>query len=151
MLLAFLLVGWNEEILSRGYHLQTLASGLNLFWGIVLSSAIFGVLHLSNPNATWSSAVGIFLAGMFLAYGYVRTHSLWLPIGLHIGWNTFEGVVFGFPVSGLKVYPLTRISVEGPELLTGGNFGPEAGLVVLPALLLGTLLVHWYPKIVRGK
>ena len=144
-LVVFIFVGWNEELLSRGYHLQTIASGLNLFWGVVISSAIFGLLHLGNPNATWVSAAGIFFAGVFLAYGYIRTKQLWLPIGLHIGWNFFEGVVFGFPVSGLAdIYKLIRIQVRGPEIWTGGAFGPEAGLIVLPALLLGALLIHLY-------
>ena len=148
-LIVFVFVGWNEELLSRGYHLQTLASGLNLVWGIVLSSAVFGLLHLGNPNATWISAAGIFLAGLFLAYGYVRTRQLWLSIGLHIGWNFFEGVVFGFPVSGLDIYPLTHIRIQGPELWTGGAFGPEAGLVVIPGLLLGSILINYYSRLTR--
>ena len=143
-LIMFIFVGWNEELLSRGYHLQTIASGLNLFWGVVISSAVFGLLHLGNPNATWVSAAGIFFAGVFLAFGYVRTKQLWLPIGLHIGWNLFEGVGFGFPVSGLDIYALTRITVHGPELWTGGAFGPEAGLIVLPALILGAFLIYLY-------
>ena len=143
-LVMFIFVGWNEELLSRGYHLQTIASGLNLFWGVIISSAVFGLLHLGNPNATWVSAAGIFFAGVFLAYGYIRTKQLWLPIGLHIGWNFCEGVVFGFPVSGLDIYALTRITVHGPEIWTGGAFGPEAGLIVLPALLLGAVLIYLY-------
>jgi membrane protease YdiL (CAAX protease family) len=142
----FVFVGWNEELLSRGYHLQTIASGLNLFWGVVISSAVFGILHLGNPNATWVSAAGIFFAGLYLAYGYTRTKQLWLPIGLHIGWNFFEGVVFGFPVSGLDIYALTRINVHGPELWTGGAFGPEAGLIVLPSLVVGGVLIWLYTK-----
>jgi len=141
---AFVFVGWNEELLSRGYHLQTIASGINLFWGVIISSAVFGLLHLGNPNATWVSAAGIFFAGLYLAYGYIRTKQLWLSIGLHIGWNFFEGVVFGFPVSGLDIYPLLRIKVHGPELWTGGAFGPEAGLIVLPSLILGALLIYLY-------
>ena len=147
----FILVGWNEELLSRGYHLQTIASGINLFWGVIISSIIFGLLHLGNPNAAWVSAAGIFFAGLFLAYGYIRTKQLWLSIGLHIGWNFFEGVVFGFPVSGLDIYPLTHISVTGPEIWTGGAFGPEAGLIVLPALALGAVLIYLYtrPRISR--
>jgi uncharacterized protein len=149
MLAVFIFVGWNEELLSRGYHLQTIASGLNLFWGVVISSAIFGLLHLWNPNATWISAAGIFFAGLFLAYGYLTTKQLWLPIGLHIGWNFFEGVVFGFPVSGLDIYRLLRISVDGPEIWTGGAFGPEAGLVVLPGLLLGAALIYAYTRFMR--
>jgi membrane protease YdiL (CAAX protease family) len=144
--LIFILVGWNEELLTRGYHLQTIASGSNLGWGIFLSSAVFGILHLGNPNATWLSAIGILFAGLFLAYGYVRTGQLWLSIGLHIGWNYFEGTVFGFPVSGLDVYRLTHITVDGPVLWTGGTFGPEAGFIVVPALLLGTGLIWAYTR-----
>ena len=140
----FVLVGWNEELFSRGYQLQNLADGLNLIWAVILSSAFFGFLHLGNPNATWVSVAGIFFAGLFLAYGYIRTGQLWLSIGLHIGWNFFEGAIFGFPVSGLDIYPLTNITVTGPELWTGGAFGPEAGLVVLPALALGAGLIYWY-------
>jgi hypothetical protein len=140
----FLFVGWNEELLSRGYHLQTIASGINLFWGVIASSAVFGILHIGNPNATWIGAAGIFFAGVFLAYGYVRTKQLWLPIGLHIGWNFFEGVGFGFPVSGLDIYALTRVEVHGPVLWTGGAFGPEAGLIVLPALIVGAILIYYY-------
>jgi hypothetical protein len=116
---------------------------------VVISSAIFGVMHLGNPNATWVSAAGIFFAGLFLAYGYLATKQLWLPIGLHIGWNFFEGVVFGFPVSGLDIYRLIRITVDGPELWTGGAFGPEAGLVLLPGLLLGVALIYVYTKLMR--
>lgn len=145
-LVIFIFVGWNEELLSRGYHLQTIASGTNLFWGVIISSSVFGLLHLGNPNATWVSAAGILFAGLFLAFGYVRTQQLWLSIGLHIGWNFFEGVVFGFPVSGLDIYPLTHIKVSGPEIWTGGAFGPEAGLIVLPALMLGSILIYFYTR-----
>lgn len=140
----FIFVAWNEELQSRGYYLQTIASGTNIFWGVIISSTIFGMLHLRNPNATWISVAGIFFAGIYLAYGYIRTKQLWLPMGLHLGWNFFEGVVFGFPVSGLDIYPLTRIQVQGPELWTGGAFGPEAGLIVIPSLILGAALIYFY-------
>jgi len=142
----FVFVGWNEELLSRGYHLQTIASGTNMFWGVLISSSVFGLAHLGNPNATWVSAVGILLAGLFLAYGYLRTGQLWLSIGLHIGWNFFEGVIFGFPVSGLDIYRLIHHQVQGPEIWTGGAFGPEAGLIVLPALAVGSVLIYFYTR-----
>jgi membrane protease YdiL (CAAX protease family) len=145
-LVVFVFVGWNEELLSRGYHLQTLASGLNVFWGMVISSSLFGLAHLGNPNATWVSAAGIFFAGVFLAYGFLRTGQLWLSIGLHIGWNFFEGVVFGFPVSGLDIYHLIRLQIQGPVIWTGGAFGPEAGLIVLPALGIGAVLIYLYTR-----
>lgn len=142
----FVVVGWNEELMSRGYHLQTIASGMGIFWGLLISSAIFGVLHLGNPNATWLSAAGILFAGLLLGYAYIRTRQLWLPIGVHIGWNFFEGVIFGFPVSGLDTYRLTLTTVDGPVLWTGGAFGPEAGLIVLPAILVAAILVRIYTR-----
>jgi membrane protease YdiL (CAAX protease family) len=146
----FLITGWQEELLSRGYHLQNIADGLNLWWGVLISSSIFALLHIANPGASWISTLGIVLAGLFLALPYILTRQLWLSIGLHIGWNFFEGVVFGFPVSGLETYRLLHHTVIGPELWTGGAFGPEAGLLVIPALLLGALLVYGYTRRIRG-
>jgi len=145
-LLIFLLVGWQEELLSRGYHLQTITSGSNLTIGVLFSSAVFGILHIFNPGASWISTLGIVLAGFFLALPYILTRQLWLSIGLHIGWNFFEGVVFGFPVSGLETFQLLRHKVTGPEIWTGGAFGPEAGLIIIPALALGSLLIFAYSK-----
>lgn len=145
-LMTFILVGWSEELLSRGYHLQNITSGLNLAWGVFLSSAIFGILHLANFNASWEGAFGIFFAGLFFAFSYLRTKQLWLPIGLHIGWNFYEGVLYGFPVSGLETYSLISTSVKGPELWTGGPFGPEGGLILVPAMILGTVLIYVYTR-----
>jgi membrane protease YdiL (CAAX protease family) len=144
--MGFTLVGWNEELLSRGYHLQNIANGIDLKWAVFISSIIFSLLHIYNPHANWISFIGIFFAGVFLASGYIQTKQLWLPIGLHIGWNFFEGVVFGFPVSGTETYKLIIAEVNGPELWTGGLFGPEAGIVILPALAIGILLVFMYSQ-----
>ena len=147
MFLGFIVVGFQEELLSRGYHLQNLAEGLNLFWGVLISSAIFAFLHLSNPNVSWAAMIGLISAGIFLAYAYVRTRKLWLSIGLHIGWNFFEGTVFGFQVSGLTGIPrLIFQTVNGPGLITGQAFGPEAGLIVLPVILLGLFAIYLYTR-----
>jgi membrane protease YdiL (CAAX protease family) len=142
----FLAVGFYEELLSRGYRLQNIEEGVGGMVAVLVSSLIFALEHLQNPNAWWGTVVGIAAAGVFLAFGYLRTRQLWLPIGLHIGWNVFEGMVFGFPVSGLNLPGLVVIQVDGPKHFTGGAFGPEAGLVLLPALLLGAFLVFWYTK-----
>jgi uncharacterized protein len=146
MLLLFLLIGWQEELLARGYWLQNLSDGINLRWGVLLSSALFALAHSANPNASWEAILGLFLSGLLLAYGYLRSGKLWLPIGLHLGWNFFEGVVFGFPVSGVFFFQLLHTQVDGPSLITGGAFGPEAGLVLLPALLLGAALIYFYTR-----
>lgn len=147
-LLIFVAVGWQEELLARGYWLQNLENGLNLTWAVIISSIFFSLGHLLNPNVTWNAVLGLILAGIFLAYGYLRTRQLWLPIGLHIGWNFFEGTILGFPVSGLTEMPqLIQQMVQGPELVTGGLFGPEAGLVMLPATALGILLILIYTRL----
>jgi hypothetical protein len=146
-LLLFAAVAWQEELLARGYWLQNLAEGMSLPWGVLISSLFFALGHLMNPNISWRAVVGLVLAGLFLAYGYLRTRQLWLPIGLHLGWNFFEGTFFGFPVSGLSDMPsLIRQTVQGPELATGGSFGPEAGLVLLPALALGIFVIYRYTR-----
>jgi membrane protease YdiL (CAAX protease family) len=142
----FILVGWYEELLSRGYWMQNLAEGLGMPLAVFISSAIFSLMHLANPSASIASVLGILAAGYFLAYPYLRTGSLWLSIGLHIGWNFFQGPIFGFPVSGLESTGLLIHSESGPDLLTGGPFGPEAGLIVLPTLALGAYFVFLFTK-----
>jgi membrane protease YdiL (CAAX protease family) len=114
--------------------------------GVLLSSAVFALAHWFNPNLDWSGLLGLFLAGLFLAYGYLRTRQLWLPIGLHLGWNFFEGTLFGFPVSGQYQYQLIRQTGTGPDLITGGAFGPEAGLILIPVLILGAAGIYWYTR-----
>jgi len=145
-LLIFVAVGFYEELLSRGYHLQNLAEGLNLPLGLFLSSASFAALHLGNPHATWISTLGILAAGFFLAYPWLRTRQLWLSFGLHAGWNFFQGQVFGFPVSGTESFHLIRHTISGPPIITGGAFGPEAGLIVLAAMLFGAGLIFFYTR-----
>ncbi len=143
-LLTSIAVGFYEELLFRGYRLQNLIEGLNLTWALVLSSAIFALAHLLNPHSSLASTLGLFGAGLFMAYAWLRTGRLWLPIGLHIGWNFFEGAVFGFPVSGLNFPGIVQQIDIGPVVITGGAFGPEAGLVMLPMLAIGGVLIWAY-------
>jgi membrane protease YdiL (CAAX protease family) len=158
----FVCVGFYEELVSRGYQLRNAAEGLNssslgprgavlLAWA--LSSAIFGYLHAANPNATILSTANVALAGLMLGCGYVLTGELAIPIGLHVTWNFFQGTVFGFPVSGLRIGGATFLSIEqgGPDLWTGGPFGPEGGLLAPAAMALGILLTALWVRLRRGR
>ena len=136
---------YKEELVDRGYMLQTIASGLNLPLAALITSIGFGMGHLANPNSSWLAATGITFGALLNVYGYVRTRQLWLPIGLHAGWNIFQRSL-GFPVSGYELSGLLKINVSGPEVWTGGAFGPEAGLLMIPVCLLGTFLVHIFTK-----
>ncbi len=149
-LAVFLLVGFYEELFARGYLFQNLNEHFNDAITLAATALVFSLGHLTNPHASLASIIGIFVAGLFLGSAYVRTRQLWLSIGLHIGWNFLLGPVFGFPVSGLDTFHLLRLNVSGPVVYTGGSFGPEAGLVLLPALVVGTLLVYLYSRD-RGK
>jgi uncharacterized protein len=157
LLLAFLnfvQVGITEEIFSRGYLLRTLAEGFHfprisarnaLIGAYLLSSCIFAVLHIFNPNASLPSTISLVAAGLFLGLGFVLTGELAIPIGLHIAWNFFQGNVFGFPVSGTgHDVSIFTINQSGPSLITGGAFGPEAGLIGIAAILIGCILTFFW-------
>jgi len=140
--LIFLAVGIFEEVLFRGILFRQLEQAIGTWLAIVASALFFGLGHRGNPGATWVSGLAIALeAGALLAASYVATRSLWMPIGLHWSWNLFEGPVWGSPVSGYPLPVLANARFPGPALLTGGAFGPEAGL---PALLFGVALGTWF-------
>ncbi|MEM6527347.1 MAG: type II CAAX endopeptidase family protein [Chloroflexota bacterium] len=158
--ITYISVGIYEEMLSRGYHLLNFAEGLNsrfigpraavlIAW--VLSSLVFGVLHYFNPESGLMSTFNISVAGLFLGLGYILTRSLAIPIGLHISWNFAQGNIFGFPVSGTSA-GATFIAIEqgGPELWTGGAFGPEKGMIGLIAIIIGMVITVVYLRIMYG-
>jgi uncharacterized protein len=137
-LVKVLCVGIYEEFLSRGYHLRNMTAGLGLTGGLVGSSAIFSLLHLTNENASVLSTLSLFVTALYFASAVLATGRLATAIGAHIGWNLCEGAVMGFPVSGDKE-PISLIGHQdsGPALWTGGLYGPEGGLLGIVASMVG--------------
>ncbi|HEX4458760.1 MAG TPA: CPBP family intramembrane glutamic endopeptidase [Polyangia bacterium] len=131
-LVAALTAAFAEEILVRGVFFRIVAESLGSLIAVALSAGIFGVLHAFNPGATLVSTLSIaFEAGVLLAAAYVYSGRLWLPIGLHFAWNFTEGGVFGASVSGHPAHGLFLSTFDGPTLLSGGAFGPEASIVAV--------------------
>lgn len=141
-----------EEALLRGYPLQAMAEVWGARGAIVVTSTMFGLLHLSNPGASVLGTVNVVAAGALLGVVYVRTASLWWATGVHLGWNWTHGFLADVPVSGLEVLdaPLYEGVPMGPEWLSGGQFGPEGSLIAT-VVLLGASAVLWRaPWLRRG-
>lgn len=133
--LVFFCIGVWEEVFYRGVVFRLLEQALGTWLALAISAVFFGFGHRTSPGATILSSVGIALgAGVPLAAMYVATRSLWAPIGWHWAWNLSEGPIWGSAVSGQGGQVLISASFHGPALLTGGPFGPEAGL---PTMVLG--------------
>jgi len=140
-LLVFLLVAaTDEELIFRGYPFQRLADALGPAVAVALFSGAFGLVHLRNPDHTWLSTLNTMLVGVPLAVAYLRTRALWLPVGIHLAWNYVQGCGLGLPVSGIRMpFSFLRAEVGGSELLTGGPYGPEGGLLATAVIVAATV------------
>ena len=143
--LLFTFAALAEEATFRGYPLQTFTRARLVLLGVLLTSVPFALGHLWNPNVvpgvTFANTV---LAGIWLAVAYLRTRSLWFPLGVHWAWNWALGSFFGLPVSGLHLVGATFLKAEdvGPAWLTGGSYGLEGGAAATVAVVL-SIVITW--------
>jgi len=141
----FFVAALAEEALFRGYPLQTLTRARLVWLGILLTSVPFAAVHLKNPNAGSILAfANTALAGVWLAVAYLRTRSLWFPLGVHWAWNWALGGLFGLPVSGITRVapnPLLVGTDLGPPWLTGAAYGIEGGIACTVALVVSTIFI----------
>jgi uncharacterized protein len=148
-----------EELLLRAIVFRIVEQAAGTSAGLVFSAVLFGLLHAINPGATPFSSAAIALeAGVLLAVAFVITRSLWLPIGIHMSWNFVQGGLFGAQVSGFAPsHSLVRTVLDGPTILTGGAFGPEAsvvsmGVCTLASIAFAVLILRrseWRPRVWR--
>lgn len=133
--------GFMEELLFRGILFRWLEQFGGSWFALALTSALFGLGHIFNPNATALSSFAIAIeAGILLGGAYMLTRSLWVPIGLHAAWNFTQGFIWDVPVSGLDQQGLVEAKLSGPEILSGGAFGLEASLI---AMVIATAAGVW--------
>lgn len=131
-----------EEVAFRGYPFQRLVDAMGAAGAIIFSSGLFGFVHLRNPHASVFSLINTVGIGILLAVAYLRTRALWLPFGLHFGWNLALGLIFGLPVSGIPQFAVVvRGSASGPGWLTGGAYGIEGGAAGTFGILAGLSVV----------
>jgi membrane protease YdiL (CAAX protease family) len=142
-----------EELMFRGYPFQRLVEGMGAIGAILVLSAMFGAVHMRNPHVSDNRWVQIFafsntlLIGIVLAIAYLRTRALWLPWGLHFGWNAALGLIYGLPVSGINQFSvIVKSKASGPEWLLGGGYGLEGGMLGTLVILLGLVYVLLFVK-----
>lgn len=149
-LVVFVIAGAAEEALFRGYPLQTLTRARLAWLGVLVTSIGFGIGHLGNPNVSKGLPfINTVLAGVWFAIAYLRTRSMWLPVGLHWSWNWIQAAVLGIPVSGNERFapdPFLHAMNAGPNWLTGGAYGLEGGVACTIALLISTVVI-WRTKL----
>lgn len=147
----YLAVAFSEELLFRGYLFQRLVQGLGVWPTQLLLALLFAGAHWGNPGMTgatrlWAS-LNIAIAAILLGLCRLRTRSLALPIGLHLGWNWTQGSLLGFAVSGLPSLGWWRPVLQGGNLwLTGGAFGLEASLPCAIVATAGCLVLALAPS-----
>jgi membrane protease YdiL (CAAX protease family) len=123
--------GFLEELLFRAVLFRMVEEWLGSWIAVVVSSFVFGFVHLMNPAGTVMGALFISVeAGLLLAAAYMLTRRLWMSVGFHVAWNYTQSAVYSGIVSGSDSAPgLLKSTIEGPTLLTGGSFGLESSLV----------------------
>ena len=144
ILFGWIIQGATEEIVTRGWLLNVLSTKYNIGVGLLISSTLFGLMHLTNPNVNYIAVINIILVGLFYGLYVIKTNDLWSVCGMHSAWNFAQGNIFGFEVSGLDVSvgSLIDLNLVGNNVITGGAFGPEAGIIATFILLvsIGILL-----------
>lgn len=142
--LIYVIVAFVEEAMSRGYFLSVFMEKYSPLMSVLITSLIFSLMHLMNPSFGWTGFLNIFLAGLLMGLAFFRRRSIWLPMGLHFGWNFMQGTVLGFNVSGIDAETLLRLQLSGHPLLNGGDFGLEGSLLTTLVCLIAAALLFYY-------
>lgn len=154
-LVGFTAVAVFEEILFRGIIFRITEEKLGSYLAMIISGLLFGFAHLSNPNSSFTSALSIAIeAGLLFGAAYIYTRNLWFPIALHFAWNFTQSNIYGAATSGSIIgKSLFTTTIEGPEILTGGAFGPEASLQVIVFCVITTVILmrlnHKQHKVIK--
>jgi membrane protease YdiL (CAAX protease family) len=149
----FTAVAINEELFSRGYVQGLIKYHFNTKAAVIVSSLLFALFHSFNPGVFNNPLplLNLILAGILLGVSREVSGGLWMPIGIHLTWNFFQGNVYGFAVSGLEVESVVRLEQTGNAIISGGSFGAEGSVLTSIILIVGTYGVYKYYTNAKAK
>ncbi|MCI0618850.1 CPBP family intramembrane metalloprotease, partial [bacterium] len=140
-----LVVAWWENLFFVSYLFINVRDGCGFWCSFIINCLISGLVHSINPNASVWAFAGIVLIHSYEIFGFLKMKNLWLILGIHAGWNSFQGLT-GFNVSGRTGNQVINQINMTPKWLGGGDFGPEAGLIILLIGIIAFALIHYYSK-----
>ena len=143
------LAAFDEELIFRGYILNSMMDSSSRWVALAGSSSLFALMHAGNPSvwSNWVPMTELFAAGFILGISYTFTKNLWFPTFFHFGWNFFQGLL-GFEISGINVDSWKMISHENtgnvPDIISGGAFGIEGSVITLSCTIICTYFIYKY-------
>lgn len=135
-ILLFIIQSFAEEIIFRGFLIPMLQYRIGTMAALIISSLLFFVVHLSNPNASPLGMINLICGGFLMGLLFLKYKNIWAPTGFHASWNFVQSAFLGFPVSGIEIHSLVDLKETGNDYITGGAFGYEGSLISIVILIL---------------
>jgi len=135
-ILFFIVQSFSEEIIFRGFMIPMIQYRIGTMAALIISSLLFFVVHLGNPNASILGMINLIFGGLLMGLIFLKYKNIWAPTGFHASWNFVQSALLGFPVSGLEIYSLVDLEETGNDYISGGAFGYEGSLISIIILIL---------------
>lgn len=148
-IITMITVAFGEELLNRSLLMSVLRRSGNIYAVALIPSVIFGLIHLVNPNVTMLSVINIILAGLLFSYMFIKSGNIWMCIGYHFTWNVFQSVIYGLPVSGLNLPGIIKTEFTVDNIINGGSFGIEGGIMATAVIIAGFIFVKYYYRNIK--
>ena len=140
-ILLFIIQSFSEEVIFRAFLIPTIEEKFNLFWALIISSIVFALVHLSNPNVSPVGVINLIIGGFLMGLLFIKYQNIWAPTGFHASWNFVQSAFLGYPVSGIDTYSFIELEETGPDILSGGKFGYEGSLISVAIILISIIWI----------
>ena len=140
-ILLFIVQSFSEEVVFRSFMIPMIQYRLGTMAALLISSFLFFIVHLMNPNASWLGMVNLVFGGILMGLLFLKYKNVWAPTGFHASWNFVQSAFLGFPVSGHETYSLLELEETGHDYISGGAFGYEGSIVSIIILILSIIYI----------